>query len=74
MKQIRQLASFFIVVCALLVLLVGYVHIKLALKQQLVYRQPGVRMLIAKQLLGLYKQKLIIDNGKLILFNITFMK
>ena len=35
---------FFNLVCALIVPLVGYVRIKLALKQQLVYRQPGVRM------------------------------
>ena len=65
---------FFNLVCALIVPLVGYVRIKLALKQQLVYRQPGVRMLIVKQFLGLCKQKLIIDNGKLILFNTTIMK
>ena len=45
------IASFSFLVRALIVLLVTNTC-KLALKQQLVYKQPTVRMLIVKQLLG----------------------
>ena len=59
-KQIKKadeankitILSFFIPVQTLIVLLVSCVHIKTTLSKQLVYKQPAVRMLIVKQLLG----------------------
>ena len=59
-KQIKKtdeannttIESFYILVWTSTFLLFSYIHIKLSLKQQIVYKQRAIRMVIVKVILG----------------------